>query len=382
MKYITEVKPRVEKNVITRVKRILRGGKGRFNVKAGQEVGPADIIGNAEISSGFRILNLSSLLSVSPKDAGKYLKREIGQRIYKGELLAFKKEWFFAGKKVITAPTDGVLDSLDNQTGELRISFLPKKADLPAGVFGVVEVVDQERGQVVIRTEVSRVHGMFGSGRSRDGFLHILGKKDDLISRTFLKGGYEGQVLVGGSLIYKDAISVAISAGASGIITGGINASDYRGMSGPLVFPRKLENDIGISIVVCEGFGLVPIGGDIFELLSEYEGKFVFIDGNKALINLPSYSSSSIIRVRSTRLPELQNNELPEETKYTERLAELEIGMKVRIVGSSYLGEQGKLVAIDNTQTLLPSKIKACLVTVETKRRKIQVPVANLQIIL
>lgn len=381
MKHIATVKPRVEKDVITRVKRILRG-KGQFNVSPGQEVEPAEIIGKAEVSSGFRILNLSALLSVPPKDTAKYLKRAIGQRIYKGELLAFKKEWFLTGKKVITAPTDGVLDCLDERTGELKISFLPRKADLPAGVFGVVEIVDQERGQVIIRTQVSRIHGMFGSGRSRDGFLHILGKNDDLISGDLPGANYEGQVLVGGSLIFKDAIPVAISAGTYGIITGGINAGDYRGMAGGrLSFPRKLDNDIGISIVVCEGFGSVPIGDDIFKLLSEYEGKFVFIDGNKVLINLPSFSSSSLIKVKSTRLPELQNNEITEDVRYTERL-ELETGMKVRIVGNSYLGEQGKLVAIDDSQTLLPSKIKSFLATVETRRRKIQVPVANLQIIM
>lgn len=382
MKHVSLVRLRVEKDVVTRVKRALRG-KGQFRVKAGQEVWPDEIIGSAEVSSGFRTLNLSELLDVSPKDVEKYLKRKIGQRIYRGELLAFRKEWLFAGKKVITAPTDGVLDFLNIQTGKLRISLFPKKTDLPAGVYGVVEIVDQERGQVIIRTQVSRIHGMFGSGRSRDGSLHILGKKDDLISKANLDASYDGQVLVGGSLVFKDAIPIAISAGTSGIITGGIDAEDYRGMAGGrLVFPRKLDNDIGISIVVCEGFGSVPIGDDIFEILFEYEGKFVFIDGNKALINLPSFSSSSLIKVKNTKLPQMQTDNLTEGSDYTKTVSELEAGMKVRIIGNSYLGEQGRIMAIDNVPTLMPSKIKAYLATVETKRRKIQVPVANLEIIM
>lgn len=380
MKHFAPARVRVEKDVVTRVVRVLKG-KGTLNVSVGQQVSPEEIIGSATISSGFRTLNLSTLLSVPPQDVEKYLTRKLGQRIYKDELLAFKKGWLFGGKKVVTAPTDGILDFLNNKTGELKIVFLPKVERLPAGVYGIVEVVDKERGQVIIRTEVSRVYGMFGSGRFRDGTLHILGKEDDMISKSAIQTEYDDYILVGGSLFFKDAISSAISIGVNGIITGGINAEDYRGMAGGrLVFPKKLDNDIGISVVVCEGFGSIPIGDDIFEILEEYEGKFVFIDGNKALISLPSPRSSSLIKVKNTKLPKLQDIAL--DMDRANLIAELSVGLKVRIVGNSYLGEQGKLLAVNNSLTLLPSGIRGYLATVETARRKIQVPVANLEIII
>ncbi|MDD5416081.1 MAG: hypothetical protein PHE48_03720 [Candidatus Daviesbacteria bacterium] len=381
MKHSVHIRLRVEKNVVTRVVRILKG-KGSLTVKAGQQVTPDEIIGNGTIASGFRVLNLSTLLSVPPEEVEKYLTRQLGQRIYKGELLAFKKGWLLFGKKVVTSPADGVLDFLNTKTGELKIAFLSKKADLPAGVFGFVEDVDTERGQVIIRTLVSKIYGMFGSGRSRDGILHILGKKDSLVSKEEIQTKYDGQILVGGSLFFKDAISVCISQGVSGIITGGINAEDYKGMAGGrLVFPKKLDNDIGIGVVVCEGFGSIPIGDDIFEVLSEYEGKFVFIDGNKALISLPSFSSASLIKIKNTKLPPLLDHKLRESGGYSMEAQELKVGLKVRIVGNSCLGEQGKIVSRDDSLTLLPSGVKDYLVTVETTRRKLQVPVANLEII-
>lgn len=380
MKHFAPARMRVEKDVVTRVVRVLKG-KGALNVSVGQQVSPEEIIGSATISSGFRTLNLSTLLSVPPQDVEKYLTRKLGQRIYKDELLAFKKGWLLGGKKVVTAPTDGILDFLNNKTGELKIVFLPKVERLPAGVYGIVEVVDKERGQVIIRTEVSRVYGMFGSGRFRDGTLHILGKEDDMISKSAIQTEYDEYILVGGSLFFKDAISSAISIGVNGIITGGINAEDYRGMAGGrLVFPKKLDNDIGISVVVCEGFGSIPIGDDIFEILEEYDGKFVFIDGNKALISLPSPRSSSLIKVKNTKLPKLQDIAL--DTDRVNLITEMSVGLKVRIVGNSYLGEQGKLLAVNNSLTLLPSGIRGYLATVETARRKIQVPVANLEIIV
>lgn len=382
MKHLAPARARVEKDVITRVARVLVG-KGVLNVSVGQQVTPPEIIGMATISAGFRTLDLSTLLSVSPQEVEKLLVKKIGQRIYKGELLAFKKGWLIGGKKVLTSPTDGVLDFLNNKTGELKIAFLPKKVNLPAGVYGIVEVVDKERGQVIIRTQVTRIYGMFGSGRSRDGILHILGKKDGLISKSAIQTEYDDCVLVGGSLFFKDAISACISAGVNGIITGGIDAKDYKGMAGGrLVFPKKLDNDIGTSIVVCEGFGSVPIGTDIFEILSGYEGKFVFIDGNKASISLSSPLSSSLVKIKNTKLPELQNNDLILDVGQIKGDLELKSGLKVRVVGNSYLGEQGKLVAVNDSLTLLPSGARDYLATVETARRKIQVPVANLEIMV
>lgn len=380
MKYPVPVRLRIEKDVITRVARTLKG-KGEIFVKAGQQVAPDEIIGNGTISSGFRTLNLSTLLSVSPGEVEKLLTRKLGQRIYKGELLAFKKGWILGGKKIVTSPTDGILDFFNNKTGEIKISFLPKKADLPAGVYGIVEQIDVEKGQVIIRTQVSKVHGVFGSGRFRDGTIHILSDRDKIISEDNIQTQYYDKVLVGDSLFFKETISASISLGVSGMIVGGINARDYRGMaSGRLVFPRKLDNDIGISIVVCEGFGSVPIGGDIFEILAEYENKFVFIDGNKALINLPSFSSSSLTKIKNTQLPPIQAG--AQEIKETNETTELKIGQQVRIIGNSYLGEQGKIQVINEAPTLLPSGIKAFLATVETKRRKVQIPVANLEVIL
>lgn len=380
MNFSSSLRLRVEKDVILRLHRILKG-KGTISVSKNQEVVPEDIIGTSQISKGFRVLNLAEILQVGPSDVTKYLKRTIGQRIFKGELLAYRSGWL-VGKKVVISPTDGIVDFLNPETGELRLTLLPKIEDLPAGVYGVVEVVDQEKGQVIIKTQASIIHGMFGSGRVRDGILRIISKRDELVGKTYITPKHFEQILVGGSLVFKEAISYAISSGVSGIITGGINAKDYKGMAGGrLIFPKKLENDVGVSIVVCEGFGSIPIGEDIYEVLKEANNRYVSIDGNRGEIYLPSYESKSITRVKNTKLPEMVGVGSRFSTKL-ERSYELEVGAKVRIVGNSYLGEQGKVIALDQTQTVMPSGIKTFLVTIETKRRTIQVPVVNIEVIL
>lgn len=371
---------RIEKDIVVRIKRTLKG-TGKLNVAVGMQVSPDQIIGTANVSSGFRKINLSELLSSPPADVHKYLVKSLGQRIYRGELLAFKKGTIFGGRKLITSPTDGVLDFLNPQTGELKMTFLPKKAELPAGVFGIVEAIDETRGLVAIKAQVTRIHGMFGSGRLRDGILHVLSKRDDLVNKSIITAQFDENILVGGSLIFKDAISSAISLGINGIITGGINAKDYKAMAGGrLIFPKKINNDIGVSIIVSEGFGSIPIGEDIFEVLSAYEGKFVSIDGNSAILDLPSFESKSLENIKKVQLSPSE----PEQSfkGNGEGLIEAKSGTRVRIIGNSFLGEEGKILSIDRSLTLLPSGINAILATIETKRRKIQIPIANIEAIL
>lgn len=371
---------RVEKDVIVRIHRRLQG-KGKISVPQGAQVTPTDVLGTANISSGFRTMNLAKYLAVSPQDIQKYMKISLGQKIYKGELLAFKNGGLFGGKTVVVSPSDGVLDFLNPQTGEIKLTLLPRKEDLTCGVYGIVEVVDLERGQITIRTQASLIHGIFGCGRVRDGILHIVGRRDELLGPRFVPLTYHGQILLGGSLVFKEAISACISAGISGIISGGINAKDYKAMAGGrLIFPKRLENDSGISIVVCEGFGSVPIALDIYEILAGYHGKFVSIDGNRQVILLPSFESKSMIKVRNTKLP--PENSISTIYERRPEAVELKKGLRVRIIGNSFIGEQGKIAAIDQTETALTSGIKTFLATVETKRRKVQIPVANLEIIL
>lgn len=381
MKFFAPVHLRIQQDVCIRITRRLKG-KGTINAVIGQEVEPSDIVGTALIASGFRTLKLAQLLQVYPAEVEKYLKRKLGQRIYKGELLAAKKNWLGIANNIVS-PADGVLDYLDLKTGELKLSFLEKKQVLPAGVYGIIDAVDYERGQILIKTQVSMLYGLFGSGTIREGILNIISKRDEFVGESFISHKYDGQILVGGSLIFRDAITAAISSGVAGIITGGINAREYKGMSGGrLIFPRKTEDDVGISIIVCEGFGSIPIGEDIYEFLKQYNDKFVSIDGNAGVISLPSHESSSIIRLRKIALPRVIEKKLMIGLAANQQMIELKIGDRVRIIGNSYPGEQGRIIAIDKTDSIMQSGIRAFMSTIETKRRKIQVPIANISVIL
>lgn len=368
---------RIKKEVITHIFRNIPG-QGKISAAVGQEVEPSDILGRAEISGGFRKINLAEELGVSPRDVPKYLNRSLGQIIYRGELLAFKKGGILGGKKIITAPTDGILDSLDSDSGHLTIRFLPHKLDLPAAVFGIIDAISEDKRKISIRCAVTQIFGIFGSGKMREGILKILSRAD-LINTNQILPQYVERIVVSGSLVYKDAILSSISKGVNGIITGGINAKDYRAMAGGrITFPRKMGSDIGLGVLVTEGFGSLPIARDVFEVLRQYDGRFALIDGNSGVLSLPSFESSSMDKVRRVSLPQISNLVIGQEEI---KALELKVGQLVRVIAVPFMGEEGSLIKIDQSPSKMPSGIKTYLVNIKTKIRIIRVPYSNVEII-
>lgn len=365
---------RIKQNTVVHVRRFLQG-KGKLSAIEKQEVSPQDIIGNATVSSGYTVLKLATKLGVSSKEAEKYLQRPMGSRFYKGELLALKKG--LLDKKIITSPTDCIIESYNQDTGELQLKFLPKEVPLTAGVFGIVERVEPLTGEVVIKTMVTEVIGILGSGKERSGILKIV-ETPGLVSPNIITSELTQKVVVFNGLIFGEGLRKAVGYGLHGIITGGLNASDYLAMVNTLNPSQKLGNDVGVSIMATEGYGSLRIGDDIMGIIQNYQNHFVFMDGNTSRLILPTFNQDSILSLRKVVLP------IPKVVAHQEEvsISPVSVGMRVRIIGSPFIGMQGKVVGIDKSPTLLESGISTILLTVDTPTKKIKVPFSNVEIIV
>lgn len=381
MNLVANLKERVKLNSILRIKKIL-DGVGSFNAIVKQEVEPQDILGEFQLSAGYTNINVAKNLNLSPEQAKRCLQKRIGERIYKGELLASKTG--ILGNKIITSPTDGILENYNLDSGELRMKYLPKKVQLTAGVYGIVEEVDKTNSYVMIKTMAHEVFGLFGSGKERSGILNVINNRSNLMSQDQVrKGNFKGHIIALGALIYREAIQEAVTAGVVGIISGGLNAKDFSAMTGSIYssnkhFPNeKLVSDIGISVLATEGFGPIPLGDDIFSKLKEYDGKYVFINGNLARVILPVLVPDIIMKLRNVVLPpnaKFFNQQAQE-------VGEISAGCKVRLIWPPFVGAQGSVVSVDKSATILPSGISTYMITVKTPLRKIKVPYPNVELI-
>lgn len=353
-------------------------GKGSLRIAKNQEITPEDILGYSTVNAGFAAVNLAQVLGVPAPEAVQFLQRPIGKTIFKGELLAFKKG--LLSKKIITAPTDGLIESYDLKSGELKIKYISKEIPLTAGVYGIVDDINIQNGEVLIKTLVTEIYGIYGSGKERSGTMAIIGGRGDLLSPASIISKLSKHIIVSGGLIYGSTLRKAAGYGVYGIVCGGYNVSDYRSITGTLSPQNRLGTDVGLSILATEGFGSVPIGEDIFNVITKHEGQFVFINGNIGQVLLPSPSSDSILALRKISLPVLaisRIGNLRPETK----IAEIKIGDTVRIIWPPYMGAQGKVEEIDKTATVLESGISIFLLTVATPAAKIKVPYPNVELI-
>lgn len=373
IKLYANYRQRILPNRVVYVTRTLPG-KVKVDVLKNQEVKPYDVLASSLISPGFSSLNIAAELKVSPSEALKYLQRPIGQIIYKGELLAAKKGFF--KKTNLLAPTDCILESYDEKTGYLRLKFLPRQKPLVAGVCGIIENINNRTGEILIKALVTQITGVLGSGDEKSGFLNILSDKGNLTSENQIKQDMSGHILVSGALIYGEALRQAAGIGVAGVISGGFNVDDFKSMTGS-IYTRKQRQVTNISILGIEGFGLVPIGDDIFNLLQSYNSKFIFLNGGKRRLWLPSQSPDSILTLRKTALP--VNKPLPDPDEIY--ITGIKEGLKARIIWPPFMGAQGRITAIDKTVTVLESGISTYLLSVETPSRKIKVPYTNIEII-
>lgn len=369
---------RVVRNKPIHIRRTLPGN-GSLRVSKNQEVSPEDIIGFSSVNAGFAAVNISRELGVSPQEGAQYLQRAIGKTIFKGELLAFKKG--LLSKKIITSPTDGLIERYDPKSGELIIKFISKETPLTSGVYGIVDSVDTLNNEVLIKTLAVQIFGIVGSGKERSGILTIISGRGGLADPKLINKSLSKQIVVSGSLIYGPTLRKAAALGVAGIVCGGYNVADYQSIAGTLVPINKLGTDVGLSIIATEGFGSIPIGTDIFDIIRAYEGKFVFANGNIGQVLLPSQNQDSILTLRKISLPVLPLSKIGA-LKPDLELVQLKNGLKVRIIWPPYMGEQGKIIKIDASPTMLESGISTYMLTVELPNSKIKVPYPNVEVII
>lgn len=365
---------RVNVDHITHVRRDLVG-RGNITVSLHQEVSPETVLGVSTINGGFFSVPIAKALGVLPAGGEKYLQHPVGTNVYKGELLALKRN--FMRQKLALSPIDGVVSQYDPVKGELLLKYLTRQSPLTSGVHGIVDFIDQDLGYVLIKTMVTEIYGMFGCGNQRMGIINVLNNPGVILAQDQVSRALEKQIIVAGALVYGSTLRKAIESEVSGIIVGGINARDFRAMMGTWDVAKRTGKDFGLSLVVTEGFGPLMMGTDIHERLKMHNGRFAFINGNTNRVLLPSTDPDSIMSLRKVALAIPKG---PQADPYI-TVSDMVLGKKVRIVWPPFAGWQGKVVAIDQTSTILPSGISTYLITVDMSSRRLRVPYSNVELV-
>ena len=322
--------------------------QGEVLVEAGAAVQAEDVVAKADLPGNVQLLNVANLLSVPAEEITEYMLKPVGEIIAKDEIIATTKGLFGLFKSQARSPIDGTIEAVSDVTGQVILREPPIPVEVKAYTDGTVTEISPNEG-VTVETYGTYIQGIFGVGGETIGNLTVtVSSPSDGLTAEQILPEHRDHILVGGSLVTTEAIQKAIQQGVKGIIAGGIDDADLRELLGyELGVAITGSEEIGITLVITEGFGSVAMAEQTFDLLKTREGM-------KTSINGATQIRAGVVR------PEIV---IPLVSDAAETGAEkdgsvegiLEVGSSVRIIREPYFGKLGRVtelpVELQNLET-------------------------------
>ncbi len=344
---------------------------GEVFPKVGDKVGHDEIVAKTEISGDPEIVKVAMLLGLEPEDLPRFMKKNLGDTVEKGEQIAFYSALFGLIKKNVESPIDGTVESISEITGQVILRGAPIPVEVDAYIPGtVVEVMPREGA--VIETNAAFIQGIFGIGGETHGDIHVIvDDNTQVVDTDMIKPEHKGKVLIGGSLVTLDALKKAVDAGVSAIVSGGIRHDDLTTFTGEEIGVAITgQEEVGITLIITEGFGKMSMNQRTFELLKEFEGYLASVNG------------ATQIRAGVLR-PEIIIPHEDLEEGESEALSQgMVSGTPIRIIRQPYFGAIGKVHSLPVELQQLESESKVRVVNIELEDGEVvMVPRANVEII-
>lgn len=253
---------------------------GEVLVRKGDTVTAEQVVARTELPGNVRTVNVANALGVPPGDVPGCMTRAVGDRVSDGDVIAAAKSFFGMFKSEAKANTTGTLESVSDVTGQVTLREAPLPVEVDAYLDGeVVEVLPNEG--VVVRTSGAYVQGIFGVGGERSGLLRkMVAGPDALLTPEQIGPDVKGCILLAGSQVDRATITKAREMGARGIVAGGIDAEELRLFLGyDLGVAITGSENIGLTVIVTEGFGRLTMARKTFDLLAHLAGKRASVNG-------------------------------------------------------------------------------------------------------
>ncbi len=347
--------------------------KGTVKVKKGDKVKAEDLVAETLLPGKVVPFNLANKLGVPPNLVQEYIKIKAGDELKKGQVIAESKGFFGLFKTSIKSPIDGEVENISNITGQLLLREPRIPVQIKAFIDGlVVEVIENEG--VIIENKSAYVQGIFGIGGETTGKLKVLAESpDEIIEAKKIDDSCKDKIIVSGSMVTYDVIKKAQNVGVLGIITGGIDDRDLKKLLGYNIGVAITgHEDIGITIVVTEGFGKIKMANKTFELLKKFDGHKTSIHG-KTQIRAGVMRPEIIIPIKFKE----------EELKVPkEHMPTLEIGTTIRVIRQPNFGVIGKVTSLPEKLTKVESETLVRILEAELENgQKVTIPRANVEVI-
>lgn len=348
--------------------------EGTVLVQVGDTVRADDVVARTEQPGNIYPINLANHLGVPPGEVPSAMLFQPGDHVEEGAVLAISKGIFGFFRTSYHASVSGTVESVSAITGQVILRGAPIPVEVHAFVGGTVcEVLPREG--VIIETEAAFLQGIFGIGGETHGPLRMLTDSPQQdITPDLLNEEHRGAIVVGGRRVHGEAVTRAKEVGVAAIIAGGIDDQDLKEILGyDLGVAITGSEQVGLSLIIMEGFGQIAMAHKTFTLLQS-------LAGHETSVNGATQIRAGVLR------PEIVIP-LPERAGSTETATKvgggvLEVGSQVRLIRDPYFGLLGTVAELVTEPQRLESGSKARVLRVHCESGEhVTVPRANVELV-
>ena len=348
--------------------------QGDVLVSAGHHVAPDTIVARTELPGNVQTVNIAAKLALDPARVPDALTVAVGAPVRKGEVIAEGKSLFGLVRQRAAAPADGRIESVSPITGQLILREPPIPVEIEAYVRGRVAEVLPGEG-VVVETAGALLQGIFGVGGETFGPLRVVcGSPDEELSASRLTSAHAGGVVVGGSYVSHATLMRARELGVAAVVVGGFDDRDLRQLLGrDLGVAITGAEELGLTLVLTEGFGRIRMAERAWRLLTAHEGQQASVSGAtqiRAGVMRPEIVIPLATEVRS-------------EGRAAASALGIEVGSLLRVIREPYFGRVARVVELPPELEPLETEARVRIMRVEftDDRSQAVVPRANVELI-
>ena len=347
---------------------------GQVLVEVGDQVNARDVVAETHMPGDVTPVNVANLLSLPPTDVPECMLKKEGDPIDVDEPLARTKGVFGLFKNTCQSKVAGTVETISPVTGQVMIRGAPEPVQVKAYLTGeVVELIPDEG--CVVQADVTFIQGIFGIGGETYGrIVMACASHEQELTADLIKPVMSNCVIVGGARMTDDAIRKARDIGAAAVVSGGMDDEDLRDFLGyDLGVAITGSEDVGLSLVITEGFGEIAMAERTFNLLAAREGADASVNGTTQI-------RAGVMRPEI--LIPLTQEAKAQEVESSFEGSELKLGRPVRIIRDPYFGLIGTVSGLPPEPRALDSGSKARVLEVKfDSGESVVIPRANVEII-
>jgi len=347
--------------------------EGEVCVKVGDLVTADQIVARTELPGKVFPVNIANQLGVDAGRLREFLNKKEGDTVEEGEIIARTNGFMGFFKSDAKAVVSGTIESISAITGQVIFQAHPIPVEVDAYIDGrVVEVLKDEG--CVVQAEACFVQGIFGLGGETKGIIAMAATHaDQTLKASDIQAEHAGKVVIGGGYLTLEALQKAIEVGAAAVVTGGFDYDEIKQLLGYEVGVAITGGEqLGLTLIVTEGFGDIQMAPATFELLKSKVG-------SPASVNGATQIRAGVMR------PEVVvtfSESAPEDRYTPPEPVGIGIGDPVRGIRAPYFGKLGKVKSLPVEPTVLESESKARVMEIEFEDgHTVVVPRANVEAI-